>query len=278
MKKTVLTILSSFFCSFTLTAQTVTNLGTTTINRTISDSPIGDLTVGNYPSSWAGGSAYYRCIYAAQPTYTTSFNIGVDARMVHNTNQDSMRSFGVRGIAGRATEGYNYGVFGGLVGDHNGAGVFGTILNHTGVYVPGKYAGYFDGATYVSGKLTAKEVYTPSDMRLTENVTALSGSNTLGKILSLNVFEYNLKDITYKTDTDTATVAESKEVAEQKAKEFERVHYGVSAQELQELFPNLIEEGQNGYLAVNYIEMVPILIQSIQELKKELEDWFYEDE
>ena len=77
MKKTVLTILSSFFCSFTLTAQTVTNLGTTTINRTISDSPIGDLTVGNYPSSWAGGSAYYRCIYAAQPTYTTSFNIGL---------------------------------------------------------------------------------------------------------------------------------------------------------------------------------------------------------
>lgn len=37
-----------------------------------------------------------------------------------------------------------------------------------------------------------------------------------------------------------------------------RTHYGVSAQELQQLFPDLVEEGQDGYLAVNYQELIPI--------------------
>ena len=34
-------------------------------------------------------------------------------------------------------------------------------------------------------------------------------------------------------------------------------HYGLSAQELQAIYPNLVKEGQDGYLTVNYVEMVP---------------------
>ena len=61
-------------------------------------------------------------------------------------------------------------------------------------------------------------------------------------------------------------------VAKFVAKEKAKRHFGVSAQELQQLFPNLVEEGQDGYLAVNYIELVPVLIRSIQELKQELDE------
>ena len=50
-----------------------------------------------------------------------------------------------------------------------------------------------------------------------------------------------------------------------------RCHYGLSAQELQSIYPDLVSEGQDGYLCINYIELVPILIQSIQELKQELD-------
>ena len=46
--------------------------------------------------------------------------------------------------------------------------------------------------------------------------------------------------------------------------------YGVSAQELQNLFPDLVEEGQDGYLAVNYMEIIPMLICSVQELQREV--------
>ena len=38
------------------------------------------------------------------------------------------------------------------------------------------------------------------------------------------------------------------------------------------MYPDLVREGQDGYLGVNYIEMVPILIHSIQELKNELDE------
>lgn len=273
MKKTVLTILSAFVGTFTLTAQTVTNLGTTTINRTISDSPIGDLTIGDYPSSWAGGSStYYRCIYTAQPQLTKSYNIGVDSRMVNTTNLNSNRGIGVRGIAGRTSNGYNFGVIGGLVGDLNGAGIFGTISNHTGVYINGKYAGYFDGNTCVSGNLYANGYYTISDSKLLDNVVSVSNNNALDKLISMKVIEFNLKQIENQAEKDTATVAEDETVIKMRAKAAEQRHFGVAAQELQKLFPNLVEEGQDGYLQVNYLELVPILIQSIQELKQEVDE------
>ena len=273
MKKTVFTILSAFFCTFTLTAQTVTNLGTTTINRTISDSPIGDLTIGNYPSSWAGGSStYYRCVYTAQPQLTKSYNIGVDSRIVNTTNLNNYRAIGVRGIAGRTTNGYNYGVLGGIVGDMNGAGIFGTISSHTGVYVNGRYAGYFDGNTYVNGNLYAGGYYTLSDAQLVYNVVSVNNNKALDKILGMNVIEFNLKQIDNKEEKDTATVAEDETVIKMRAQAAEQRHYGVLAQELQKHFPNLVEKGQDGYLQVNYLELVPILIQSIQELKQEVDE------
>ena len=51
-----------------------------------------------------------------------------------------------------------------------------------------------------------------------------------------------------------------------------RRRFGLSGQELQKIYPDLVVEGQDGYLYVNYIELVPILIRSIQELKAELNE------
>ena len=49
-------------------------------------------------------------------------------------------------------------------------------------------------------------------------------------------------------------------------------HYGLIAQELQELYPDLVHEGQDGYLGVNYVELVPVLIRAIQELKQQVDE------
>ena len=51
----------------------------------------------------------------------------------------------------------------------------------------------------------------------------------------------------------------------------EKVHYGLSGQEIKEIYPDLVSINQDGYLSVNYVEMVPLLIHSIQELKAELD-------
>ena len=44
------------------------------------------------------------------------------------------------------------------------------------------------------------------------------------------------------------------------------------AQEIQEVLPEVDKERDNGYLAVNYEKIVPLLIESIKELKEEIND------
>jgi len=81
--------------------------------------------------------------------------------------------------------------------------------------------------------------------------------------MEVNVIKYKLKEEAFGTD--------GSEKPEKVEKATSLLHFGVSAQELQEIYPNLVKEGQDGYLAVNYTELVPVLIQSIQELKQELD-------
>lgn len=151
----------------------------------------------------------------------------------------------------------------------NGAGIFGTILNDTGVQVDGRYAGYFDGATYVNGTLTTSTLVISSDTRLQENITFVNeeskNATTLQNLLGLNVIKYSDREMA-SVDTDTVTVVLPSN--QEKAS----THYGLVAKELQDAYPELVKEGQDGYLNINYIELVPLLIQSIQELKSELDE------
>lgn len=51
--------------------------------------------------------------------------------------------------------------------------------------------------------------------------------------------------------------------------------YGVIAQEVQKEFPEMVEMQENGYLAVDYKQLIPVMIEAIKELKQEL-DFFKE--
>ena len=196
-----------------------------------------------------------------------SFNIGVKGYAT-NSSQTG-RTIGVQGLGGSGAQGWNYGVIGGLGSTRNGAGIFGTLNNHTGVCIQGRYAGFFDGKVYITDTLTVPTVISPSDMRLKENVSSLSTdeAGTLDKVLKIHTVSYNYKQRDYQ-DSDTASIIPQERLlgAEQQR------HFGVIAQELQEIYPELVAEGQDGYLGVNYIELVPILIRSIQELKAELDE------
>ena len=46
--------------------------------------------------------------------------------------------------------------------------------------------------------------------------------------------------------------------------------YGLIAQEVQKEFPEMVYE-EDGYLSVDYIQMIPVLVESIKELKSELD-------
>lgn len=196
-----------------------------------------------------------------------SFNIGIHGYATSTTHND--RTIGIQGIGGSGKSGWNYGVLGGLNTSRNGAGVFGTVYNITGLEVNGQYAGYFDGKVRITDTLYVPTVVTPSDLRLKENIVSLSYDETsaLDGVLRINAITYNYKQRKYQ-DSDTASVSTLKHRQETE----QQRHFGVLAQELKEIYPELVSEGQDGYLGVNYMELIPILIRSIQELKAELDE------
>lgn len=206
---------------------------------------------------------------------STNFQTGIKGIAYPLTSTNSGRAFGVCGQAGNATDGYNYGVIGILMGNKSGASVFGTINNPTGMLLPGRYAGYFDGPTYFNNVMTAQAIYTPSDIRLKENIVSLSQTNTrqksiLANVLEMNVIEYNMKDIQTQNNSDTVSTKTNQLAISKDPVKLKR-HFGLAAQEIQQIYPDLVYEGQDGYLAINYIELIPILIRSIQELKQEVD-------
>lgn len=201
--------------------------------------------------------------------------IGVEGKSV-STGFDGTNGnicCGVYGTSNNAYPGVSYGVAGDLSSYcTTGAGVIGSTLGILGYIVGGKYAGYFYGNTYVNGTLTATNIVQSSDRRLKENITSLHDmkESTLNKLLDINVVEYNFKpEILSAKLPDSVSIEEAQKCT---GIYLDKKHIGVIAQELQTLYPDLVVEGQDGYLAVNYIELIPVLIRSVQELKQELDE------
>jgi hypothetical protein len=94
--------------------------------------------------------------------------------------------------------------------------------------------------------------YNSSDIRLKDNIEVIKGS--LDKIDGIRgvEFDWNEKSPGWAR---------------------ERGHdVGVIAQEVQKVIPEIVSERKSGYLGVDYKRLVPLLIESIKELKQEVED------
>ena len=98
----------------------------------------------------------------------------------------------------------------------------------------------FNGDATVSNDLTVSgDVVISSDARLKSNIVSLG--STLAKLLQIDGKSY-----------------------ERKAKQ----KIGVLAQEIKEVFPELVSEDDNEMLAVNYQGLVPVLINALKEQDK----------
>jgi len=221
-----------------------------------------------------------RAIASSSEISTYRGDIGVDAYTISATPLTSGRAIGVRGTAGNATNGYNYGVMGNLTGTNNGAGVIGTVEDYYGSELDGRYAGYFKGNVKVTGTVNGI-IINGSDTRYKQNIVDLSSFSTdaltgksktgatLSTILQMNPVQYNLKQVYFESKSDTATV--SRGFFDENSQMFQKKHYGLIAQDLQKLYPDLVYEDDNGYLAINYTGLIPLLIQSIKELNVKIE-------
>ena len=208
--------------------------------------------------------------------YNTESNghcIGVFGEARLSNSAQWWKSVGVKGVGGGAHTGYNIGVSGSIHTNAGGAGIFGANQDNTSVSFSDNYAGYFYGPVHIEGLITATSgLYNPSDMRLKHDVVSMEDKeaekgSTLENLTSLKVLEYGLR--TPQQDAIAALPDSMKPTGEDPNPDIR--HYGVSAQALKELYPDLVHEGEDGYLSVNYVEMVPLLLRSVQELKAKVE-------
>ena len=91
--------------------------------------------------------------------------------------------------------------------------------------------------------------YYSSDKRLKDNVTPIP--NALDKINAISGYEFDWND---KQDT------------------YEGHDVGVIAQEIEEILPEVVTTREDGYKAVKYGKIVPLLIQGIKEQQKQIEE------
>ena len=103
----------------------------------------------------------------------------------------------------------------------------------------------FNGDATVSNDLTVNgDVTVSSDARLKANIVSLGA--TLSKLLNIDGKTYTVK----------------KNGAQK---------IGVLAQDIQEVFPELVSEDNEGMLSVNYQGFIPVLINALKEQQKEIE-------
>ncbi len=245
--------------------------GDATAKVAIGDSIFSELKLGlrNEPGGWV-----YSARGIARVSGTRSY-YGLMGLSFSHTALGSARSYGVLGAAGNATSGWNYGVYGGLRGTNNGAAIFGSSnASHDQAMtyaLPGRYAGYFEGPVYGSSTITATEFLVNSDQRFKKNISHIGRERSLSNVMKLSPVEYELQQVSVATESDTLSTEEAVLFNESSA-EFGKTQFGLIAQDVEKIFPELVYEDGNGYKSVNYIGLIPMLIQSIQELTAEVED------
>ncbi len=103
---------------------------------------------------------------------------------------------------------------------------------------------YIDSNLIVTGS-----IFNSSDERLKENISKIEDED-VDKLFTINplIFSYK-EDLKHKK------------------------HYGVIAQEVEKVFPELVEDNNNyGYKTVNYQELTPIMLAKIKKMQNEIDE------
>lgn len=217
-----------------------------------------NLSVNAFGVWWVGYFDYM------ESSYSQSIQKGFSAIV---DDQGKERNYGIYCIAGNANPGWNYGISGIVSGQNGGTGIYGSSLQDEGFNTGGRFAGLFHGDLKTTDAIYASAYNTLADSRLNKDMEQLE-TGSLDNLMQVSVFRYGLKQFNVDNGDQVIPLGYYND----DSGILEKEHYGLSGQEIKEIYPNLVTENQDGYLSINYVEMVPLLIQSIQELKTELDN------
>ena len=110
-------------------------------------------------------------------------------------------------------------------------------------------------AVYINNDLVVKKdlyvegsIYNPSDERLKDNIESISLDQMN------NLFEINPIHFSYKQDKTKLK------------------HYGFLAQDVEKVFPELVNTFEKDYKTVNYQEFIPIMLSKMQLMQNEIDE------
>ena len=108
-------------------------------------------------------------------------------------------------------------------------------------------------ALWVQGNAWSTGAFQSSDARYKKNIREIE--NALDRILKIRGTSF-----VFRTD-------------EFKDYQFaEGLQFGFIAQELENVFPEMVKTENNGYKSVNYSEMIPVLVEALKEQQKKIEE------
>ena len=118
--------------------------------------------------------------------------------------------------------------------------------------------------------MTVDGTYPSSDIRLKKDVRVID-EDVISKLEELQVIRFKKKHYSEYTElSDTADL--TKVAAELESERYTKDRIGLIAQELQLTFPEVVKEANDGYLRVDYNQLVPILVKAITEQQIQIED------
>lgn len=101
---------------------------------------------------------------------------------------------------------------------------------------------------WVQGDAWATGYWLRSDARFKKNIKPID--NSLDRLMKIRGSSYEFNDEEFNGSEDS-----------------QEIQYGLIAQELEPVFPELVRTGNDGYKSINYNGMIPVLIEAIKEQK-----------
>lgn len=165
-------------------------------------------------------------------TNSSSVNYGS-----YNTSNGGKKSFG--------------GYFKASGGNITNYGIYAEATPYTGSV---SWAGYFAGDININGAaFCTSGLWSGSDKRFKKDIKKLENINDKLKKVSGYTYYLNSKEFQTKNFDNNEQI-------------------GLMAQEVMEVFPQLVKEDKTGYLAVNYQGMIPVLLEAIKEQQKSIDE------
>lgn len=230
------------------------------------------------------GTAYYTnnflpAIFGKVDPHSSSRNVAVYGNAMHDGTNTTAHCIGVLGSATGNSLGTSYGVLGYIDNNRSGAAIYGSTNSLYGRPVHGRYAGFFNGNVHINGTLEATTILGSAATTNANSATLMSNSiesnsseSASRSISSLSSYTFSLPQPEAQIMTANQAIDDCQDVEAQVDDYYLRPHHGLAAEEVEEVYPELVYELSDGSKKINYIELIPILLQAINELQAEVDE------